>query len=83
MQRGIGSCELYITCFQTLWPGVPDNQNEHTRRVGTKRRHHRRHVGIAMGVMTRSLSVVRGDHAGYDTTPPATQVGRRRVDAGR
>ena len=37
-------------------------------------------VGITTGVMTRSLSVVSGDHAGYDTTLLATQVSRRRVD---
>ena len=66
-----------------MWPGVPDNQNEHTRPAGTKRRHHRRHVGITTGVMTRSLSEVDGDCAGYDTTLPATQVGRGWVEVGR
>ena len=66
-----------------MWPVIPDNQNEHTRRAGTKRRHHRRHVGITTGVMTRPLNVVDGDYAEYDTTLPATQVGRRRVEAGR
>ena len=71
--------ELYITRVQTMWLGVPDNQNEHTTRWN-KRQHYRRHVGITTGVMTRSLSVVDGDHAGYDTTLAATQVGRRRVD---
>ena len=33
--------------------------------------------------MTRSLSVVDDDHAGYDTTLAETHVGRRRVEAGR
>ena len=76
MQRGIGSCELYITRVQTMRPGVPDNQNEHTTRWN-KIQHCRRHVDITAGVMTRSLSVVSGEHAGYDTTLTATQVGPR------
>ena len=69
--------------YKNVWLGVPDDQSEHIRRAGTKRWHHRRHVGITTGVIVRSLSVVDGDYAGYDTTLPETQVGLMRVDAGR
>ena len=37
---------------------------------------------VTTGVMTRSLSGVEGERAGNDTTRLATQVCRRRVEAG-
>ena len=52
------------------------------RRVGATRRHQRRHVGITTGVAPYRLRGVDGGHAGYDVTWPATQVGRRGVEAG-
>ena len=52
------------------------------RRVGSKRRHQRRHVGITTGATTRSPRGVDGFKAGYDTTRPATQVGLRPVESG-
>ena len=72
--------ELYITRVQTMWLGVPDNQNEHTHNaleqkitLQTSCLHHD-------GCHDRSPSVISVDHAGYDTTLAATQVGRRWVD---
>ena len=76
----VGSCELYITCVQTMWPGVPDNQNEHTQNALEQKTTLQAACLHHDGCHDRSLSVVSGDYAGNDTTLAATQVGRRRVD---
>ena len=76
-------------CFQNIWPDFSKymarqvRRSEHaSRRVWSTRRRQRRHVGVTRGITTWSPRGVDGDHAGYDGIRPATQVGRRGVEAG-
>ena len=68
----VGSCELYITCVQTMWPGVPDHQNEHTQNALEQKTTLQAACLHHDGCHDRSLSVVSGDYAGNDTTLAAT-----------
>ena len=52
------------------------------RRVGSKRWHWRRYVGLTTGVTTLFRRGIDGGQTGNDTTRPVTQVGLRTVKAG-
>ena len=73
--------KIYGPIFQNIWPARPDVQNTLHDVFGRQEGVNDDNVGITTGVTTRFPRGVDGDQVGYDGIRPATQVGRRTVEA--